>query len=343
MSLYKRGDVWWSYLYIDGVRQQRSTGASNRRQAQQIELKFKEEANARRHELVRVDPNRTFADLSALFVAQAEPTPYHLDRLKMLLPFFGDTKLVKINKSITREYRKIRLAEKSIKDATINRDLAVLRHLLFWAVDEGLLAANPLGRLRLVRERKTYRRVLSVAEEFSLLDASAEHLADIVIAALDTGMRRGEILGQLWEDVDFDRRLLWVTRSKTPEGESREIPLTQRLYELLESNRQEEGPVFVYKDRPIKTIARAWKAAIRRAGIRYVRFHDLRHCFATRLLEAGVMQEVRKALMGHSSGERVHSTYVHIELPAKRDAIVKLEQWVHRQQPQLNGGHHANT
>ena len=52
----------------------------------------------------------------------------------------------------------------------------------------------------------------------------------MIVAALDTGMRRGEITSQRWEDIDFPRKLLFVTRSKTPEGESREIPLTERLY-----------------------------------------------------------------------------------------------------------------
>ena len=67
---------------------------------------------------------------------------------------------------------------------------------------------------------------------------------------------------------------------------------------------------------------------MRRAELRYFRFHDLRHAFNTRLLEAGVQQEIRKALMGHSSGEEVNSIYTHVELPAKREAIRKLERWV---------------
>ncbi len=152
-------------------------------------------------------------------------------------------------------------------------------------------------------------------------------------------MRRGEILGQRWEHVDFTRRLLYVTKSKTAGGEAREIPLTQRLFDLLQEQRQAEGLVFTFKGRPIHKIKTAWKAAIRRAEIRYFRFHDLRHAFATRLMEAGVAQEVRKALMGHSSGEDVHSTYTHVELPAKREAIRKLEAWVNDQtQQQLKGG-----
>src|SRR5258708_39505661 len=96
---------------------------------------------------------------------------------------------------------------------------------------------------------------------------------------------------------------------------------------------------------PIRIIKTAWKAAIRRAGIPYYRFHDLRHAFNTRLMEAGVMQEVRKALMGHSSGEDTNSIYTHVELPVKREAIRKLEAWVEQQKQQSNqqGGRNDNT
>jgi integrase len=128
--------------------------------------------------------------------------------------------------------------------------------------------------------------------------------------------------------VDFTRKILCVTHSKTAGGEAREIPLTERLFADLEARRQPEGIVFTFDKQPISRIKTAWKGALRRAGVRTFRFHDLRHAFNTRLLEAGVMQEVRKALMGHSSGEDVNSIYTHIELPAKREAIQKLECWV---------------
>jgi integrase len=191
----------------------------------------------------------------------------------------------------------------------------------------------------MARERRTARPIVSLAEEDQLLAVAPRHLADLVIAALDTGMRRGELLGQQWEHIDFTRRLLSVTRSKTPEGEAREIPLTARLLLILEPRRQTAGTVFVYKGDAIADVKTAWKHAIENAGIRHVRFHDLRHTFNTRMLEAGVMQEVRKALMGHTSGETVHSIYTHVELPAKRDAIARLEQWVNQQRQQKGGSH----
>src|SRR5262249_43898674 len=160
-------------------------------------------------------------------------------------------------------------------------------------------------------------------------------LRSLVIAAVDTGMRRGELLNQRWEHIDLNRGLIFVTRSKTAEGEGREIPLTKRLSTLLAASTKSAGPVFTYRDQPISLVKTGWKATIRRAGIRTYRFHDLRHAFNCRLLEAGVPREVRMALMGHSAGNDVHLRYVHTELPAKREAIRKLEAWLEQQSNQL--------
>jgi integrase len=332
MSLYKRGSVWWSYVYVDGVRHAKSTGTTNRRIAEKIDQQYKEELALARLGMRVPVPEMTFGELAARFIAEASPKRYHLDRLKILLPYFGGVPIGRINKGLAREFRADRHAQKQISETTVNRDLEALRHLLYWAVDEGLLAANPLSRMPLVRERRIPRRVMSVAEEGQLLQAAAPHLRAIIIAALDAGMRRGELLGERWEHVDLRRGLLSVTRSKTAGGEGREIPLTRRLQALLAASAQPNGLLFTFKGQPIRIVKTAWKAAIRRAGISYYRFHDLRHAFNTRLMEAGVMQEVRKALMGHSSGEEVNSIYTHVELPMKRDAIRKLEEWVTQQE-----------
>ena len=333
MSLLKRGSVWWSYFYVDGVRHQQSTGTSNRRQAELIEAKFKEEVHTRRFQIVQADPQMTFGEVAARFVASGSVRPHHLYHLKFLLPYFADFPVLRMTKSLADEFRKMRHEGTTIKESTINRDLGVLRHILYWGVDEQLLAANPLARMRMARERRTRRQVLSVAEEQLLLGAAKGHLRTMVVTALDTGLRRGEITGQHWEDIDFSRRLLSVTRSKTPEGESREIPLSERLHKLLLADRKATGLVITHQDKPVRIIKTTWKTALRNSGIRRIRFHDLRHTFNTRLMEAGVLQEVRMALMGHSSGSRVHATYTHIELPVKREAIRKLEQWkIHQEQ-----------
>jgi len=331
VTLYKRGRKWSISLWIDGIRHLKSTGTTNRREAEGIEREFREELNRKRHQIREASPEMTFANLAARFLADGSPRPYHLDRLKVLLPYFGEIPIGRISKVSVREYRAQRLKAKRLTEATLNRDVEVLRHLLYWALDEGFLTANPLARIRLPKPRRKPRPIMSIAEEAKLLDAASPHLRKIAIAALDSGMRRGELLTQRWEHIDLARQVLSVTHSKTPGGEGREIPLTRRLAALLLSMQQPTGLVFTFKGRAITRIKTAWKAAIRRSGIRHFRFHDLRHTFNTRLMEAGVVQDVRKALMGHSSGEEVNSLYTHVELPVKRDAIRKLEAWVETQ------------
>ncbi len=345
MSLFKRGTVWWTYVYRNGIRHQQSTGTGNRRRAEQIEAKFKEELNDEQFQIVKSDPNLTFSELAAQFIASGSVRPHHLYHLKFLLPHFADFPVLRLTKSFAEEFRRSRRrGNPKIKDATINRDLSVLRRVLYWALDEQIIPANPLARLKMARERRTRRQVLSVAEEQSLLGVAHGHLYAMTLMALDTGMRRGEITGERWEDIDFSQKVLYVTRSKTPEGESREIPLTARLREYLAGRRKGDGFVIDFRDHAVRIVKRSWKTALRNAGVRHLRFHDLRHTFNTRLMEAGVLQEVRMELMGHSPGNKVHATYTHVELPVKRDAIKTLHRWIAAQQEEIEKEkQHAST
>jgi integrase len=264
----------------------------------------------------------------------------------LFLPFFSETPIGTITKNDIARYRKHRQEayrrkptnadHKPLSETTINRDIEVIRHLLFWAADEGFIPANPIARIRMVRERGKRRPVMSVAEEVKLLDACAEHLRPIVIAALDTGMRRGELFNQLWEHVDFDRDLISVSHSKTAEGEHRPVPLTSRVRAMLNEIRQPSGLIFTYDGHPIRRPKTGWIGALRRAGLPHYRFHDLRHTFNSRLVEVGVISDVRKELMGHSRGGDVHSLYTHIDIPVLREAIHRLDQW-HREKVRSQG------
>lgn len=337
MTLYKRGTVFWSYVWVDGTRYARSTKTGNRRLAETIDQNHAEELRLKNTQCPELKPDMLFAELAARFLESGCAKEWHRDRLKILLPYFSGKKILGITKGLIRQYRAERHRTKTITETTVNRDIECLRHLLYWAVDEGFIAANPIARIRLERERRKKRPVLSLAEEKLLLEAASPHLRDITIVALDTGMRRGEILHQRWEDVDFSRRLLYVTHSKTPEGEAREIPLTGRVYNLLFENQKTEGLIFTFKGKSIGSLKTAWKAAIRRAGIRRTRFHYLRHTFNTRLLELGVVREVRMALLGHTFGD-THESYEHVELPMKREGIRKLEAWLLSVPPRKEGG-----
>jgi integrase len=328
--------VYWSAVWIDGVRHMRSLETANRRQAEILENRWKDELHAQRFQLPRFRPDMPFGELYARFLAEGDVKPYHKQHAKKFIEFFSETPIGRITKNDIARYRKLRhedhcrthtKAGKPLSETTINRDIEVVRRLLYWATDEGFLPVNPIARVRLVRERRVRRPVMSVGEEVKLLAASSEHLRPIAIAALDTGMRRGELLNQIWEDVDFDRRLISVTHSKTAEGEHRLLPLTTRLYDLLVTLRKPSGVIFTYDGQPIRGVKTGWAGALRRAGLPHYRFHDLRHTFNSRLAEIGIIADVRKELMGHSGGGDVHSLYTHVELPTLREAIKRLEAW----------------
>ncbi len=336
MSLYKRGNVYWSYIWVHGVRHARSMETSSKRQAEKRELDFRYELDLKRHRQVEINPEMPFSELATKFLTKADVKPHHVDRLNVLLPYFGSTPIGDISKGLAREFRRHRKNADSVSDTTVNRDLEVLRHVLFFAMEEGILLSNPLSRVQMVRERRKRQPVLSLKEEPLVLAAARAHLRPIIITALDTGMRRGEILHQKAEDVDLSRRILGVTKSKTPGGEQREIPLTARMHELL-SKMPKTGLLFTYKRKPIQKLRRSWSSAVLKSGIRPLLFKHLRHTFNTRLMEAGVIQDVRNSLMGHSQ-QRARTTndiYTHVEFPELRRAIQKLEAWIAREQEEI--------
>jgi integrase len=336
MTLFKRGGTYTSLVWQDGVRYSRALHTGNKRMAEQLDRQHKDELFEKQFQLPQFNPGMTFDELYTRFLAEGDVKPYHIDRAKFLLGFFGDMAIGRINRNDVIRYRKERHREfasrqsapgRKLSETTVNRDIEALRRILFWAVDEGIIQHNPLARAPMVRERRQRRPVMPVGEEVKLLANCSDHLRKIAIAALDTGMRRGELLGQLFEHVDFDRRLLSVTHSKTAGGEHRLVPLTSRVYEMLAANRKPSGYLFTYEGEPLRRLKTGWAGALRRAGIPHYRFHDLRHTFNSRLVEAGVIADVRKELMGHSHGGDVHSLYTHVELPLLQDAIARLEAW----------------
>ena len=220
MSLWRRDSgVYESHIMVDGVRSRKSTGTSNKRLAQAIDRKHEEELLASRFQVEQHEykPSMKFAELATRFLAE-NSKKWHQERLKIFLPYFAGHEIGQITKGLTKQYRAHRHSQKTITETTVNRDVECLRHILYWAVDQGILPANPLARLQLEKPRRKKRPVMSVEDEMKIIEASAVHLQRIIICALDTGMRRGEILSQLWQDIDFSRKLISVTHSKTADG-----------------------------------------------------------------------------------------------------------------------------
>jgi integrase len=232
----------------------------------------------------------------------------------ILAAHFGIKKLRSITHGDILHFRALRLdtkvqfkrapsRQRSI--ATVNRELTVLRRMLSIALREGWILKHPFSGSDTIispADETKRIRVLSDDEEALLLDACderRERLRIIVICALDTGMRRGEILSLRWRDVDLENKRINIQAMNTKTLRARSVPITERLLKELRSLPQRDGSTRVFGI--TDTVKRSWATAKRIAGITDLKFHDLRHTCATRLVQGGLPIAEVSRILGHTS------------------------------------------
>ncbi|MCV3766180.1 tyrosine-type recombinase/integrase [Rhizobium sp. TRM95796] len=214
---------------------------------------------------------------------------------------------------------------KSVAASTVVRDLAILSHIIEVAVrDWGLpLNKNVVKLIRRPVVRNERSRRLSTEEEQRLLDACDEgkilFLKHLVIVAIETGMRRGELLGMKWSDVSHNRRVISLALTKN--GTSREVPLSQRAHDELCTWRarcdEQTDQVFPMKT---GTFNQAWRRILARARVDGLHFHDLRHEGISRLFEKGLNVMEVSTISGHKE-LRMLKRYTHLSAD---DLVAKL-------------------
>lgn len=258
----------------------------------------------------------TFAEYAAGYLKQAanEKRTVRRDDLavRAALPFLGGKPVDRIDPSDIRDFAQARLEgrcsdgikrkhDRGLSKSTVNRDLAVIKHILQRAVDDGFARENPGRKVKLFRVQERDRRVLSEVEERRLLAAAAPHLGPLLVVALNTGLRRSELTNLDWSDVDFETGYLFVRR-QTKSYKNRNVPLNDAARDTL---RKLPGPrvghVFRFKGDSIEDVKKSMRSAVTRAEIAHSTLHTCRHTFATRLVMAGVPLPTVQRLLGHAS------------------------------------------
>ncbi len=311
MGLFKRqGKVWWMNFMYHGRQVRRSTGTADRRLAESILAKVRVQIIEGRFFDVVGENTRTFDELMERYLnehAARKSQPRHYrGYMNSLKSFFGGRLLAEITPKLIVEYKNGRYAA-GLKPASINRELANLKKAFNLAVREWEWCRdNPVSRVSMERENNQRDRWLTFDEEARLLRVCAPWLRELVIFALHTGMRMGEILEQTWRWVDFSRRTITVFRSKN--GERRTIPMNQTVLSVLKEKAKlrslKTELVFCSKVfTPLEAghLRRSFRLALRKAEIEDFHFHDLRHTFATNLVQAGVDLYKVQRLLGHKS------------------------------------------
>jgi integrase len=252
---------------------------------------------------------------------------------------------------------KIRRVNTGRAPTTVMRDIFTLSSVLRRAVRLGKLADNPVRWVDKPRiDRRPKIRFLDEPEEARLraalnardaemreargtanawrqerekellpsLPHFGDHLTPAVLLSMNTGLRRGELLALRWESVDFSRRILTVEGGTAKNRQTRHVPLNDEAIGLLNCWRgQANGGQRVFEvSTGFKT---AWAKLLKRANITTFRWHDLRHHFASRLVQLGVPLNTVRDLLGHSS-VAMSLRYAHLAPDQRREAVAKLNQ-----------------
>ncbi|MEH6519198.1 MAG: site-specific integrase [Halioglobus sp.] len=213
------------------------------------------------------------------------------------------------------------------RPATINRMRAALSALFRFAIDEGLLKRNPVEGVRGRTENNKRVRYLSENERTALLqvckDSHWDRLHLLVLMALMTGARQGELLNLHWEDLDFTARTAHLEQTKN--GERRVITLPHPVIEALMTFRQARGLIFPGDKYPHKpyNFRKHWNRALEVTAIENFRFHDLRHSAASYLAMGGASLIQIADVLGHKNLETTRR-YAHLSIDHKRQLTDQL-------------------
>lgn len=251
---------------------------------------------------------------------------------------------------------------REVSRATINHNIAALRAALNRATEWGVLSAMPLGKIKrrasdenaIVRflasdEEARLRAALTARddrrraarqsangwrrerdyEEFPPYGLYTDHVTPIVLLALNTGLRRGELLHLRWRDVDLERRVLTVRGEDAKTGQTRHVPLNSEAVLVITAWRptkfDPDGYVFAssQESQPLVAIRKTWIAVLKIAVVDGFRFHDLRHTFASKLVMAGIDLNTVRELLGHKS-IAMTLRYAHLAPEHKAAAVEAL-------------------
>jgi integrase len=346
VSLYKRGDVWWYKFCFAGQVIRESSKSESKTVAKDAERSRRRKLEESYNQIKKRTLPPTFERAGSDWLEAEKPhlaertyEIYEVAYRCHLKPMLGSLLLCDIDAREIASYQAKRKAEKA-SARTLNKELQFLRQVL----KRHKMWANLQGDVRFEREHNDVGKALTHEEEKQLLAACGSNalLKAVVTLALNTALRKNEIRTLHWNQIDFEKRTVTVGRAKTQAGSGRVIPLNQPAFDalakwagrLVESNaddyafpaceaagieREHPDRERIDPSRPIKSWRSAWRAALKRAGLR-VRFHDLRHTCITKLAESQASEHTLMAIAGHVS-RRMIEHYSHIRMEAKRAAL----------------------
>jgi integrase len=313
MPLYKRGSTWWVDIVVpDGERIRRSTGTETKALAQEFHDKLK--AEVWRISKLGEKPRHTWNEAVVRWLKeQSHKATIEMDKihLRWLDAFLNGKPLDTISRSMIDKITEAKLAE-GVTNATVNRVLEILRAILRRCVNEWeWLDRAPM--VRMLKEPTRRIRFLTRQEADRLLRELPDHMADMVAFSLATGLRRSNVTGLLWSQVDLARQVAWIHADQAKARKAIPVPLNSEAVEIVTKQLGKHPThVFTYKGNTIFQVStKTWYAALKRAGIENFRWHDLRHTWASWHVQNGTPMFALQEMGGWESPEMVRR-YAHL-------------------------------
>jgi site-specific recombinase XerD len=318
-SLLKRFNGIYYVILSDGsgLRKWKSTGERKLKQALEKAASFQSQVPRQPTAMKLSKFYREFIDYARTVYAP-ETVGIYRRSLDGLVRLVGDKHLAEINQRDVDLFKSRRLSE--VKRVTVNIELRTLRSAFYTATRWEFITANPFKQVRLCHLEDVPPTFLTVEDFQSLLPMiHAEWLRDLIIVAVLTGMRRGEILNLKWECVDLAKRIIKIQSSgnfRTKLGKRRSIPINHQVVSILERwlNIRQGEYVFQENGSRLKDrrVSNYFKRCVRRAGLdESLHFHSLRHSFASWLVQGNVSLYRVQKLLGHSN-IKVTEIYSHL-------------------------------
>jgi integrase len=327
--VFKKQGVYWIDYYVTGQRKRERIGP-DKRLAETVLRKRKVQIAEGKYLDKKRLPRCTFNELAALYLpwAQVHHRGYVATRGRVILlcRVFGDKPLSDITPLTVDNY--IAQRAEVCRPATVNRDMVVLRHMFVKAVAWGKALHNPVAHVKPLRVNNRRLRYLSQEEMTRLLCVADDHLRPLLLMALHTGMRRGELFALTWQDIDFKQGIIRVMQSKS--GKPREVPMTDTLRDTLQHLPRRLDSAYVFPGKTgqaLVDIKKRFTRTLRDAGIDGFAFHDLRHTFASHLVMAGVDLVSVKEFLGHAD-LKMTLRYAHLAPQYQRSAISRLDTYM---------------
>jgi integrase len=325
MAIYQRGRIWHVDYYDRGKRIQESTRTTNRRKAEKFyALRLSQVERGEYSKPVKVSIHE-FGE-RYLEYAKANKRSWIRDQQIMthLNGFFGTALLSDVRALSIEQFKLERV--RSVSPATVNREIALLKHMFNLAEQWGFYRGrNPVRDVKFFAEDNLQFRSLTRAEEEKLLKACSPYLQDLVAFAVNTGLRLGEILNLKWEEVDLENSVIKMLVKKN--RRMLEVPLNDKALAVVRGWHGIQKSDYVFYNPETgdrwKDLWLGLQKACRKAGINHVTWHTFRHTFASRLTRAGADLVTVKELLGHSAIS-VTMRYAHTNRDSKIQAVKLL-------------------